>query len=197
MSSITTRLFSLFLLVLTATPILFLHADHYTFTIPPFSGNGSCSPTAVDALSYTVVTSPTPITAVFACNKPSFDALINANLSDPQTATLPPPLVELSCVNSNSTTCEKSFPSNRKLKPQIMCVLLKNWGRMPLNATMEVSWRSTAGSTNATGTATTNTSAGATPPKNAAAGVGRGGVVNAVAWGAFIAVVTTTVGWTM
>jgi len=146
-----------FFAVLSAV-ISIAHADLIPFTLAPFAGNGSCSTFAVDTISYSVTSSPTPLAAVFACNKPAYDALLPANLSDPATANLPPPLTELSCVGSNNMTCAKAFPSNRKLKPQIMCVLLKNWGTVPLNATLDVTWIA------ATDNSTANTTAPPPPP---------------------------------
>lgn len=48
--------------------------------------------------------------------------------------------MEMSCVNQNSNVCAHTFPADRKLKPQIMCVLLKNWRTTDVNATLEIDW---------------------------------------------------------
>jgi len=127
---------STLLLTLTAAAL----ADVSDVVVPPLSGNGTCSPGNVTALSFTV-TCPTPgLSAVLAASQPAYNALLPANLSDPSSSSLPAPLLDLSCTSPNTTTCAKTFPANRKLRSQVMCILLKNDGSDPLTAHIDVTW---------------------------------------------------------
>lgn len=143
----------------------------YNITVPANSGNGTCSPTPVNMLSYTLVTPlPPHLLAVLACNRASYDALLPANLSDPSTSALPPPLLDLSCFpdqgRTNISACTRVFPQNRKLRAQEMCVLLKNGGADPVTVTVVVAWGadngSAANATNSTGNSTSAAMATAT-----------------------------------
>jgi len=115
-----------------------LFAQNYTIVVQPNGGNGTCSNGNVTALSYNV-TAPLPgLSAVLAGNQASYQALINANLSAPSTANLPPPLLSLSCLTPNITNCTQVFPANMQLNPQVMCVLLKNSGTSNITAQLNV-----------------------------------------------------------
>jgi len=107
--------------------------ESYQVVVPPHSGNGVCSSGDVTAFSYTVTASAPGLYAVLATSKPAYDALLPANLNDPSSASLPAPLLDMSCVGYGTTTCTKTFPANRKLKPQVMCILLK--GEPPIQGT--------------------------------------------------------------
>ena len=121
------------------------------------NGNGTCSPGPVTGMEYTVTASSPGLQAVLACNQPAYDALKNADLTQPQSANLPAPLLDMSCTAPNTTTCTKQMPMNRQLRSQVMCILLK--GATPANgqtgktvtATVTVTWM-TGSQTSATGT---------------------------------------------
>jgi len=109
-------------------------------------GNGTCSPFPVTGLSFTV-SAPSPgLQAVLACNQASYQALINADLTQPASANLPAPLLDLSCTAPGTTECTKQMPMNRELRSQVICILLK--GATPssggsggsLTANVAVTW---------------------------------------------------------
>jgi hypothetical protein len=103
----------------------------------------------ITSLSFTVAQPmPQTIQAVLACNKLAFDALLPANLSDPTTSSLPPPLLDLSCFPDQGqtvlTNCTRVFPANRRLRPQQMCILVKNAGPQPVTVNLQVAWSADA-----------------------------------------------------
>ena len=104
------------------------------------AGNGICSDKPVIRFDYTVTTPEPGLSAVLAANKPAYDALLNADLSDPSTANLPPPLLDMSVTQAPITTAVKTFPANRRLRPQVMCILLKNRAPDPISAQITVTW---------------------------------------------------------
>lgn len=115
-------------------------AETFDVLVPPKGGDGICSAKNVTALSFTVTAAAPGLTAVLAANKPAFEALKNANLSDPSSATLPAPLLDMSCTQPNTTTCQKTFPTNRKLRSQLMCILLKNDNDAPVQSKIDVTF---------------------------------------------------------
>ena len=109
--------------------------------VPGLSGNGTCSQGNVVSVSYNVTANQPGLQAVLLCSKASYDALLPANLSDPNTASLPPPLLDLSCYNkTNLTSCNQTFPANKQLKAQEMCILLKNGYNQVIHADIQVLW---------------------------------------------------------
>jgi len=161
-----------FYLFLTSLLLLLLvphiKADTYSVVVPAGSGNGTCSNGNVTSFSFTVTCPPPGLTAVLSCSTAAYAALLPANLSDPATASLPAPLLDMSCTSPNTTTCAETFPTNRVLKSQIMCLLLKNDGTDPLTATIDVAWVYDT-------TGVSQTQGGSSPPSSGAAGwVGSG-----------------------
>lgn len=126
----------------TPTPPLVAENLVIDVTVPSGAtvASGVCSQTNVVAFDYTV-TAPAPgLYAVLAASKASYDALWSADLSNPNTANLPAPMLDMSCTAPYTTTCQKTFPANRKLKPQVMCILLKNTEPNPIQAKVDVTW---------------------------------------------------------
>jgi hypothetical protein len=113
----------------------------YEIIVPARPGfNGICSSRPVVSFKYTVTAPPPGLEAVLAANKPAYDALGNADLNDPSTASLPPPLLDMSCVGFNQTSCTRAMPANRKLRPQIMCIQVRAGQAQPTVANVDVQW---------------------------------------------------------
>jgi len=146
---------------LLATIVAAVTGQTYNITVQPGAGNGICSQGNVTSFNYNV-TSPSPgLTAVLACSTASYNALINANLSDPSTANLPAPLLDMSCTTPNITTCDETFPANRKLIAQVMCILLKNDNSDPITAELDVNFTYASNSSSPTTGASSDAQKGA------------------------------------
>jgi hypothetical protein len=102
-----------------------------------FPGIGVCSQTNVTNFNYTFSTSSPGVVAVLACNLDAYQDLLNANLYDPATARLNPPLLDMSCYQGAVTSCSKAL-GTRKIRSQIMCVLVKGGLDKPMNGTLDV-----------------------------------------------------------
>jgi hypothetical protein len=109
-------------------------------TVPPRGGAGICSDGPVTSFSYSVTALLPGLQAVLATNKSAFDALKDADLNDPSTAALPAPLLDMSCTTPGTTSCEKQFPTDRTLKAQEMCILLKNGTIQEMFTKVDVNW---------------------------------------------------------
>jgi hypothetical protein len=123
-----------------SAPAAEVHTVNLTAGMP---GNGVCSNGKVISLSYVVEVTSGVLDAVLATSKAAYDALLPADLSDPASASLPAPLLDLSCTTPLSAggTCEKSLSPNRKLRSQVMCILLKQDPRDPgASARIDVTW---------------------------------------------------------
>lgn len=136
----------LYTLVIFSVLSVVVWGESYNITVKPFSGEGVCSQGNVTEFSFDAKCSDPGATVILAANKPSYDALKTANLSDPSSANLPAPLLDLSCVTANITTCSKTFPANRKLRPQQMCLLFKNDNKDSLQCTLNVKFTYDTGS---------------------------------------------------
>jgi hypothetical protein len=96
-----------------------------TLTVPASSGNGLCTPVPVTSINY-IVTAPSPgLRVVLAISKPGYDVLLPLSLDDPRTASAPPPLWDMSYLTGNITKLIMTWPGNKSMAPQVMCVLLK------------------------------------------------------------------------
>lgn len=135
-----TKSLQMFFLVLVALVLSVVSAEEYDINVPAMGGDGVCSSRNVTSLSFTVTAASPGLTAVLAANQEAYNALKNANLSDPSSADLPAPLLDMSCTQVSITTCQKTFPSNRKLRSQIMCILLKNDNRVSIAAKIDVTF---------------------------------------------------------
>jgi hypothetical protein len=126
---------------------------------PPHRGYGVCSKGNVTSFSFSV-TAPLPgLTAVYACHKSIYDAWLNADPSGQ--AILPAPLLDMSCTNPPIVTCTKTLPPNKKLIPEVMCILLKNEeSSAAMEVQLEVTWNND-GETTGSSAGTTGVNLGA------------------------------------
>jgi len=164
------------LLLLSLIPLIWFHtvvvagATSIDISVPANGGNGTCSNGNVTAFSYNVTVkgvNKVPLLAVLATNMEAFNALENANLESQSTKNLPGPLNEMSCLQPNITSCSKTFPINRKLRSQKMCILLKSNANVSIDAQIDVIFAyDSANSTNSSNNANTSSTA-----SGAAAGI--------------------------
>jgi len=127
------------------TPAPTTTPDTYTYSVPPFSGAGPCSSGNVTSLNIRVQSTAPGLSAVLTGSLDMYNAFLTANISDPSSNSLPPPLVDLSCVNPDTAECDKLFPAGRSLKPMVMCILAKNELNITVNVTVTVDWGYVAG----------------------------------------------------
>jgi hypothetical protein len=91
------------------------------------------------------VTFPSPgLHQVLAANETTIQALYNADFDAPQSSALPSPIMAMSLPPGPITVGIKAMPPNRKLRPQIICLLLDNkWpGAATGVARVAVQWES-------------------------------------------------------
>jgi hypothetical protein len=132
-----TKVMILPLLLLSLTLV---SCETYRMTIQPYGANGTCSPKLVDWFSYSA-TVTRPITGIFGCNRQAYEGLWKANFSQPASANLAPPLLDMSCALSNSTECKRQMDSKKATVPQTLCILFKNWSPGVVQANLTVTWR--------------------------------------------------------
>lgn len=147
-----TRLFLLVLLVAVVVVVgeEEVRADVLNVKIPGNSSKGTCSKNNVTWFSFNV-TAPSPgLSGVFVGSETSYQALKNANLSDPSSVHLPSPLVEYSCLSGNVTSCNKTFAMDKKLIAQILCLWLRNDRQEEVDARVELAWSKDAARGNMT-----------------------------------------------
>lgn len=116
---------------------------HHVELTAGMTGNGVCSPQSVVSMSYVVEVTSGVLEAVLATSRLAYVALLPIDLDDSAAASLPAPLLDMSCVTSvpEGGTCQKQMPPNRMLRAQVMCILLKQDHNGPgASATIDVSW---------------------------------------------------------
>ena len=127
-------------------PVGSASGEVYAIPIPFGERSGVCSNGGVTSFSYTVVATPPGLYNVLAVSKRTYDALINADFNEPG---LPSPLLDMSIQSPPRILIgARSFPANRKLLAQVMCLLLDNRAPsdapplvgLPVIATINLTW---------------------------------------------------------